>query len=105
HTINAEYQLKISELNEANADLESLTRAAQIPLIFLDAELRLTRYTPQATQLFRFRESDIGRPIIDFNHGLVYPELFSEISAALEDPSPRQREVRDESGGNWLVTI
>lgn len=105
HTINAEYQLKISELNEANADLESLTRAAQIPLIFLDAELRLTRYTPQATQLFRFRESDIGRPITDFNHGLVYPELFSEISAALEDPSPRQREVRDESGGNWLVTI
>lgn len=105
HTVNAEYQSKIAELNDANADLESLTRATRIPLVFVDSALRLTRFTPAATSLFKFRNSDVGRPITDFSHDLDYPDLYERVEAALTDIAPLQREVSDAAGRSWLVTV
>lgn len=105
HTVNAEHQSKIVDLNEANSDLESLTQATRIPLVFVDSSLRLTRFTPAATALFRFRQSDVGRPITDFRHELDYPDLYDRVRAALADIAPLQREVNDSSGQTWLVTV
>ncbi len=105
HTVNAELQGKIGELNGANADLESLSRASRIPLVFLDAQMRLTRFTGEAMALFRFRPGDLGRPITDFSTALDYPDLFDDIRNALDTPAPRQREVLDEAGRHWLVTM
>jgi two-component system CheB/CheR fusion protein len=105
HTVNAEFQSKITELNDTNTDLESLGRATRIPLVFVDEQLRLTRFTTEATALFRFREADVGRPLTDFNHTFDYPELFSDLRRALEDAAPLQREVLDERGRAWLLTM
>lgn len=105
HTVNAEYQSKIAEVNDANADLESLTRATRIPLVFVDSSLRLTRFTPAATSLFKFRNSDVGRPITDFSHDLDYPDLYERVESALTDIAPLQREVTDANGRSWLVTV
>ncbi|NBW04672.1 MAG: chemotaxis protein CheR, partial [Alphaproteobacteria bacterium] len=62
HTVNAELQEKILQLNEAYADLEGLSRAARIPLVFLDSAGTITRFSAQATEIFRLRDQDIGRP-------------------------------------------
>lgn len=105
HTVNAELQSKISDLNDAYADLENLTRATHLPMIFLDSELRLTRFTPESTQIFRLRDVDVGRPLSDFSHSLDYPELKADLKAAVAGPSASQRRVRDEDGRHWLVTV
>lgn len=105
HTVNAEYQAKILELNDANADLESLTRATRIPLVFVAQDLRLTRFTPEAMALFRFREADLGRPLDDFSHGLDYPDLHADLRRALASGLPSQREATGDDGRVWLVTI
>jgi two-component system CheB/CheR fusion protein len=105
HTVNAEFQIKINELNDLNADLESLTRATRIPLVFLDADMRLTRFTPEAALIFRFRDSDVGRPITDFSHTLDYSDLYEDIRATLDSPGLHQREVQDSSRRSWLVTV
>jgi two-component system, chemotaxis family, CheB/CheR fusion protein len=105
HTVNAEFQSKITELNDTNADLESLGRATRIPLVFVDEQLRLTRFTAEATALFRFREADVGRPLTDFNHTFDYPELFTDLRRALEGTAPLQREVHDDQGRAWLLTM
>lgn len=105
HTVNAEYQSKITLLNELNADLESLTRAARIPLIFLDENLCITRFTQQATSLFQLRPADIGRPITDLRHSLELTDIFDRMRAGIDDAATFQSEVQDKSGGSWLVTI
>lgn len=105
HTVNAEFQSKICQLNEVNADLESLTRAARIPLVFLDEELCVTRFTPQAVALFQLRPGDIGRPITDLNHILDFPDMYDRVREGLEASASYQTEVADRSGGQWLVTI
>lgn len=105
HTVNAEYQAKIMELNDANADLESLTRATRLPLVFVAHDLRLTRFTPEAMALFRFREADLGRPLDDFSHGLDYVDLHADLRRALASGLPSQREATGDDGRVWLVTI
>jgi len=105
HTVNAEFQSKIVELNAINADLESLTRSAGLPLLFLDGDLRITRYTPEAAQVFRLRDVDLGRPLTELSHDLDDASLFDRLRMARATGEPNRREVTDGSGRNWLVTI
>ena len=79
NTVNAEYQEKIDILNRVNADLDNLIRVASECTVFVDDQLQLTRYTPQATQIFRVRPGDLGRPLDDLcaHAGIPRPDARS----------------------------
>ncbi len=105
HTVNAELQEKILQLNEAYADLEGLSRAARIPLIFLDGYGRITRFSAQATEIFRLRDHDLGRPLLDITHSLESFDLEKAISSAQDSQTILQQEVLDRDSRSWLITI
>ncbi len=105
YTVNSEYQEKVDLLNSVNADLENVSRAAAIPTIFVDEDLRLTRVTPEAAVLFKVREVDIGRSLEDFAHSLDYPELFSDLRRTVARGLATEREVRSKSGEWWMARI
>lgn len=65
YTINAEYERKNSELVELTNDLTMLMNCTSIGLVFLDPDLVVRRFTPLITPIFRLREQDIGRPLIE----------------------------------------
>lgn len=104
-TVNAEYQEKVDVLNRLNADLENVARATSIPTVFVDEDLRLARFTPEATHLFKIKPTDVGRSIEDFANLLDYPEFFSELRRTLRDGSVIQREVADRAGHWYLARI
>src|SRR4029079_14845591 len=64
-TINAELKKKIDELDRANRDLVNLFQSTQIATIFVDRDLRIKKFTPAATEVFRLIDSDAGRLIAD----------------------------------------
>lgn len=105
HTVNQELQQKIVQLNEAYADLEGLSRAARIPLVFLDGVGRITRFSSQAVEIFRLREQDIGRPLMDITHSLDMPDLEDRINEAMNGRQMVQKEVQGRNGRTWLVTL
>ena len=106
YTVNSENQEKIEILNRVNSDLDNMTRAALIPTVFVDSELRITRFTPEAGRIFRIREGDIGRPIDDFTHGMDYPEFLSDVRRTLDSAQVTEREVKSLGSDNWqLVRI
>lgn len=82
-TVNAEFQEKMLVLNRVNADLDSMAKAAGVATIFLDSELHITRFSPDATQIFKLRESDAGRPLGDISHVLRYPDLMEDLRQTL----------------------
>lgn len=82
-TVNAEFQEKMLVLNRLNADLDSMAKAAGVATIFLDAELHITRFSPDATQIFKLRELDVGRPLGDIAHILRYPNLLEDLRQTL----------------------
>lgn len=105
NTVNTEYQEKLDILNRVNADLESLAKVVASGTVFVDHNLQLTRFSPEAKHIFRLRETDIGRPLSDLNHQLDYPDLISDLHKTLETSHPIERSVRDVAGKFYLVKM
>jgi two-component system CheB/CheR fusion protein len=70
-TLNTEYQQKISELIVSNNDLENVLRTSDVATIFLDAALRLRRFTPAMTREISLQQHDLGRLLTEFAHPLI----------------------------------
>ena len=51
-TVNAEIQVKVNELTQANSDMKNLLNRTEIATIFLDDDLNIRRFTPEATGIF-----------------------------------------------------
>jgi len=105
NTVNAEYQEKIDILNRINADLESLAKVVSSGTIFVDDNLHLTRFSPDATGIFRLRDSDIGRPLSDLNHVLDYPDLMQDLKRTLEVGVQLEKSVNGPEGRFFLVKM
>ena len=105
YAVNAENQERIDLLNRANVDLDILSRASRLPKVFLDGDLRLTRFTSEATLLFGFRETDLGRPLTEFSSVLAYPELLDDLRAAIDGAEEHVREVASRDGRWFQVRV
>ena len=74
-TVNIELQSKVSDYSRANDDMKNLLNSTEIATLFLDKELNIRRFTDQATNIFKLRLADIGRPFTDLVSELKYPEI------------------------------
>lgn len=93
YTVNAEFQTKFSELSQLNNDLDNLIASTEIATLFLDEELRVRRYTPALTNLYRILDSDIGRSLSDLSHQLVDVDLLALAKQVQIQRSSVYREV------------
>ena len=101
-TVNQELKNKLEELGHANSDMHNLMDATAIATVFLDRELRITRYTPSAVSLFNLIPTDLGRPLTDLTTALDYPQLGGDAQRVLERLIPLEREV-GQADGSWYL--
>lgn len=105
-TVNAELSRKIEQLDRANADLANLFASAQIPAVFLHGDGRIARFTPHATELFALIDSDVGRPIGDFQARFSIDDLPQQIAEVLQSHTPAELVAqRPEQDRWWSVQI
>lgn len=105
NTVNAEYQEKIDILNRLNADLDSLTRVSSSGTVFVNDKLHLTRFSPEAAQIFRLRSTDVGRPLGDLTHALDYPMFMDDLGMALDSGNPIEKDVLGPQNRYFLVKM
>ena len=105
NTLNAEYEKKIDILNRINADLDNLTKVVATSTIFVDEDLTLVRFSPEAAKIFRLRDTDLGRSIEDLNHQLDYPELFNDLRATLVSGQMLSKDVPGPAGRYFMVRM
>lgn len=74
-TVNIELQSKVSDYVQANNDMKNLLNSTDIATLFLDKELNIRRFTDPITNIFKVRNTDIGRPFTDLVTDLQYPEI------------------------------
>ncbi|MDA8455237.1 PAS domain S-box protein [Acidovorax sp. GBBC 3334] len=101
-TVNHELKSKVDELGHANSDMQNLMDATAIATVFLDRDLRITRFTPSAVTLFNLIATDVGRPLSNLRTQLQYPELAEDARRVLERLALVEREV-GASDGNWYL--
>ena len=105
NTVNSEYLEKAVILSQLNADLDSLAKASGIATIFVDHDLHLTRFSRAAIDIFKIRESDIGRRLDDFAHNLHYTDIIKDIEETLHLTRMTEKEVTSIDNSVYLMRI
>ncbi|MEO0373312.1 MAG: chemotaxis protein CheB [Cyanobacteria bacterium P01_A01_bin.17] len=103
YTVNAEYQSKIQELTDLNNDVDNLFSNIDIGVVFLDASLRIRKFTSAATQFLNLVDADVGRPLGHFSHNLDCPDLLETLTTVMETDDSIEQEVSVNSGGAPLL--
>jgi len=99
-TLNSESQRKNEDLTTLNNDMLNLLNATGVSTVFLDEKLRIRRFTPAATQLFKFIDSDIGRPVEDISSPLKDNILVKAARQVLDNLIPVDQEMQT-TDGKW----
>ncbi len=100
-TVNAELKLKLEAVSRGHSDLQNLMAATDFGTLFLDAGLRIKRFTQPVTELISITPHDEGRPLADFAHRLEYGDLVKDAQAVLTHLAPITREVRSRTN-RWF---
>ncbi|MCA9838306.1 MAG: PAS domain-containing protein, partial [Trueperaceae bacterium] len=92
-TVNQELRNKIEELAAVNSDLENLISSTDVGTVFLDADLRVKRFTPKATDVFNLISTDIGRPFSHISNLVEVSHLARDTARVLETLQPINHKV------------
>ena len=104
-TVNAELQAKVDELSRANNDMKNLLNSTDIATLFLDNELKVRRFTTQATKIIKLIPGDVGRPITDLASDLLYPELADDAREVLRTLVFAEKPITARDGRWFTVRI
>lgn len=70
YSVNAEYQHKMHLLEQSTSDLENLLKNTQIPMLVLDRDLGIRRYSAELTEYFSIIDADLERSIKQISNSL-----------------------------------
>ena len=102
-TVNAELLQKVAALSRANNDMNNLLAGTGVGTLFVNHELRITRFTPSITEIINLIEADVGRPLAHIVSNLVGRDhLLAEVQAVLDTLIPFETEVQTKAG-NWYI--
>jgi two-component system CheB/CheR fusion protein len=104
-TMNAQLQDKVAELETSNNDMINFVSSTEIATIFLDADLRIKRFTPAITKLINVIPSDVGRPLVDFSTNVVDSGLVKDAREVLDRLMPLEQIVRSRDGSSFLRRV
>lgn len=102
-TVNIELQAKLEALSQAGSDMENLLNSTEIATIFLDAALRVRRFTPFAAHIIKLIPADIGRPLSDLASDLDYPALGEDARDVLRTLIFCEKQVTTMQGRRWFA--
>jgi two-component system CheB/CheR fusion protein len=104
-TVNAELHSKVDALSEAQDDMANLLDSIDIAAIFLDNDLRIKRFTTQATRVVSLIHTDVGRPMSDIATTLEYGSLMADAREVLQTLVAKEMEVQTTQGPWYLMRI
>ena len=104
-TLNEELENRNQELAEANNDLVNLLASVDIPIVMLDASLRIRRFNPGAQRTLHLIPADVGRPIGDLKSTIAVDDLDKHIAAVIDNLEVKEMEVKDHHGHWYLLRV
>lgn len=104
-TVNSQLQDKVHELDAANNDMVNLLASTDIATVFLDADLRIKRFTPPTARLLNLLATDLGRPFRDIAPRVTDAALLDDCRRVIEKLAPIETLVRADDAEAYLRRV
>jgi two-component system, chemotaxis family, CheB/CheR fusion protein len=104
-TVNDELRSRHDEIVHANNDLKNLLSSTNVPLVIVDRDLSIRRFTPEAQRILGLITSDVGRPFDNINASLNIPDLHQLVLQVVTDFTPVERNVHVRSGKQYTLRV
>jgi two-component system, chemotaxis family, CheB/CheR fusion protein len=104
-TLNEQLQNRNAELSLISDDLSNVIGGTNIPILILDQDHRIRRFTPPTQKLLGLSAADVGRPIGNLRIGVNLPDLGDLLSSIAEHDGEIVREVQSEDGHWYLMRM
>jgi PAS domain S-box-containing protein len=91
--------------SRSHNDFENLLDSAKLAALFLDRELHIRRYTPNAQKLLNLMAVDQGRSITRLKRRLGYDQIVEDANRVLQFSIPVERQVRAKNGRWFMLRI
>ncbi|MGZ4371443.1 MAG: CheR family methyltransferase, partial [Gaiellaceae bacterium] len=101
-TVNEELQNRMGQLSVSNDDLQNVLGAISAPFVIVGMDLRVRRFSAEASKLLNLIPADVGRPIGYLGSALNAPQIESMVSEAINTVREREQRVRC-SDGHWYT--
>ncbi len=97
-TVNEELQNRNLELSTANNDLLNFLENVNIPVVIVNNDVRVRRFTSAAQKLLNLLPTDVGRYLSEIRPNLDVPNLEEIARQTIETSSVQETEVLDSTG-------
>lgn len=97
-TVNSELQTKVEEMAKINDDMNNLLNSSEIATIFVDKDIKIKRFTKEATNLINLIPSDTRRPLKDIVSNLEYKDLINDVKEVIKRVIYKEKEVLTKDG-------
>jgi len=97
-TVNDELQNRSLETTQANDDLINLLNGVELPILILDINRRIRRFTPKARQIMNLLPTDVGRQIDDIKPNIIVNNLDQQVQEVIDTVTIKESEVQDRDG-------
>jgi PAS domain-containing protein len=85
--------------------MNKMLNSLAMPVIFLDQEYRIRRYSAHAESIVELIETDVGRPINQLSVKLPDVDLQEEARRVLLDQKPVEKEIKTKNGHIYLLRV
>ena len=83
----------------------NLSVTVDIPILILDIERRIRRFTPKARSILNVLPTDVGRPIDDIKPNIDVADLDQQIAEVIDTMAVKESEVQDRDGRWYRLQI
>jgi two-component system CheB/CheR fusion protein len=104
-SVNDELQIRNLELGDLSDDLTNLLTSTTIPIVMLDSELLIRRFTTAAENLLNVLPSDVGRPVGDLRMSLSMEDVEPLARRVTQTSTPENIEVQAKDGCWYLLRV
>jgi two-component system CheB/CheR fusion protein len=104
-SVNFELKTSVGDYKLAGSDMENLLNSIEIATLFLDNDLNIRRFTNYATNVFRIRSADLGRPFTDISTDLLYPKIVEHSRQVLKTLIAVDHSISTHDGRWYAVRI
>jgi two-component system CheB/CheR fusion protein len=104
-TLNDLLEHRSSELERVNNDLQAVLRNIHVPILVLDANLRLRRLSCVAESRFGLSPWHIGHPLVDLFPPDSAPDLAKVVRESIQNRTDREWKAKLGDGHWWSARI